>query len=131
MRKENHILDKLIVPDQWTLRHLFQNYHDERRALKTENRKGHIDFATMYNQQIKLEDKYIQMTRLAFTKSILSFGELMTIETFIKYQKSKSIISYDGSDDYLDWEGNELGSINWKNYDKYPEGTVFVAWYNK
>lgn len=131
MRKGCFILDKPIVPDQWTLRHLFQDYHEERRALKTENRKGHIDFATMYDRQEKLEDKYIQMTRLAFTKSILSFGDLMTIETFIKHQKSKSLIPYDGSGDYLDWEGNELGSINWSNYDKYPEGTVFVAWYNK
>jgi hypothetical protein len=131
MRKECHILDKPIVPDQWTLRYLFQNYHEERRGLKAENRKGHIDFATMYNQQEKLEDKYIQMTRLAFTKDILSFGTLMTIETFIKYQKSKSFISYDGSGDYLDWDGNELGSINWSDYNKYPEGTVFVAWYNK
>ena len=124
-------MNKPIIPDQWTLRYLFQDYHDERRALKTENRKGHIDFLTMCDQQEKLEDKYIQMTRLAFTKSILSFGELMTIETFIKHQKNKCLISYDGSGSYLDWDGNELGSINWSDYNKYPEGTVFVAWYNK
>lgn len=124
-------MDKPIIPGQWTLRYLFQNYHKERRALKAENRKGHIDFATMYDQQVKLEDKYVQMTRLAFTKSILSFGDLMTIETFIKHQKSKGLISYDGSGNYLDWDGNELGSINWSDYNKYPEGTVFVAWYNK
>lgn len=124
-------MDKPIVPDEWTLRYLFRGYHEERRALKTENRKGHIDFPTMYEQQEKLEDKYIQMTRLACTKSILSFCDLMTVETFIKYQKSKCFISYDGSGNYLDWEGNELGSINWSNYDQYPEGTCFVAWYNK
>lgn len=85
----------------------------------------------MYDLQEKLEDKYIQMTRLVFTKSILSFGELMTIETFIQCQKNGSFISYDGLGYYLDWEGNKLGDINWNNYDKYPEGTVFVAWYNK
>ncbi len=124
-------MNKHINPDQWTLRHLFRDYHEERRALKTENRKGHIDFATMYDQQEKLEDKYIQMTRLVFTKSTLSFGDLMTIETFIKHQECKGLISYDGSGYYLDWEGNELGGINWIDYNKYPEGTVFVAWYNK
>ena len=131
MRRECPILDKPIIPSRWTLKHLFQDYHEERRALKTENRKGYIDFATMYDQQQKLEDKYIQMTRLAFTKSVLSFGDLMTIETFIKCQKNKSLIPYDGSGDYLDWEGNELGNINWSNYNQYPKGTVFVAWYNK
>lgn len=124
-------MDKSINPDQWTLRYLFQYYYEERRALKEENRKGRIDFATMDNRQEELENKYIQMTRLAFTKSILSFCDLMTIETFIEYQESKCLISYDGSGYYLDWEGNELGSINWSNYNKYPEGTVFVAWYNK
>lgn len=124
-------MDKPIIPDEWTLRYLFQGYHEEVRALKAENHKGHIDFATMYDQQEKLEDKYIQMTRLAFTKSTLSFGDLMTIETFIKHQKCKGLISYDGSGSYLDWNGNELGGINWSDYNKYPEGTVFVAWYNK
>ena len=124
-------MDKSINPDQWTLRCLFRDYHEERRALKTENRKGHIDFATMYDQQEELEDKYIQMTRLAFSKYNLSFGTLMTIETFIKYQEDGSFISYDGLGYYLDWEGNKLGSINWSNYNKYPRGTRFVAWYNK
>lgn len=124
-------MDKAINPDQWTLKYLFRNYYDERRALKTENHKDHINFSTIYDLQEKLEDKYIQMIRLVFTKDNLSFGELMTIETFIECQKNGSFISYDGLGYYLDWEGNKLGNINWNNYDKYPEGTVFVAWYNK
>ena len=123
--------DFIMQPDKWILKHLFRDYHDERRALKTENRKGHIDFSTMYDLQEKLEEKYIQMTRLAFTKSNLSFGELMTIETFIKCQKNGSFISYDGSGYYLNWEGDELGGINWGNYNEYPRDTHFVIWYNK
>lgn len=131
MGKGCHILDKPINPDQWTLRCLFRDYHVERRTLKEENRKGHIDLVTLYDQQEKLEDKYIQMTRLAFSKDKFSFGTLMTIKTFLKYQEDASFVMYDGSGNYLDWEGNELGSINWSDYNKYPEGTVFVAWYNK
>lgn len=124
-------MDKSIVPDRWTLKHLFRNYHDERCALKTENRKGHINFSTMYDLQEKLEDKYIQMMKLVFTKSNLSFGELMAIETFVQRQEDGSLIPYDGLGYYLDWDGNELGSVNWSDYNKYPEGTIFVAWYNK
>lgn len=86
---------------------------------------------TMYDLQKQLEDKYIQMARLAFSKPALSFGEILTIEIFVQYQKDGSFISYDGSGYYLDWEGNELGGINWSDYNKYPEGTVFVVWYNK
>lgn len=54
MRKGRRILDKPIVPDEWTLRYLFQNYYEEKRALKAENRKGHIGFATMHDQQEKI-----------------------------------------------------------------------------
>lgn len=121
----------MINPGEWTLRYLFRNYHEERRALKTENRKGHIDFSTMYDLQEKLEEKYAQMTRLVFSNKRLSFGDLMTIETFIKCQEDGSFVSYDGSGYYLDWDGNELGSVNWRNYNQYPDNTAFVAWYNK
>lgn len=121
----------MINPGKWTLKYLFRNYYEERRALKTENRKGHIDFSTMYDLQEKLEEKYVQMTRLVFSNKRLSFGELMTIETFIKYQEDGSFVSYDGSGYYLDWDGNELGSVNWRDCNQYPDNTVFVAWYNK
>ena len=55
----------------------------------------------------------------------------MTVENFIKEQECGCFISYDGTGDYVDFDGNELGPVNWNNYHNYPKGTVFVAWYNK
>lgn len=55
----------------------------------------------------------------------------MTVENFIKEQECGGFIAYDGTGYYIDFDGNELGHINWYNFYDYPEGTVFVAWYNK
>ena len=117
--------------DEWTLKYLFRDYHEERRKLKEEHRKNHIDFMTLYEKQEELEKKYSQMVRLAFSKDALSFSYLTTAERFTAQVKDGSFVSYDGTGRYLDWDGNELDYINWRNPDKWPENTVFVAWYNK
>lgn len=110
---------------------LFQHYHNDMRVLKQEHRKQHIDFRTFYKKQEELDKIYIQAARLIFTKEQLSFGELMTVENFIKDQKCGGLIPSDGIGYYIDFDGNELGYVNWHNFHAYPEGTVFVAWYNK
>lgn len=89
------------------------------------------DGFTYYEDREPLYQKYIQMLKLVFTRHELSFGTLMTIDNFIDCQKSGGFISYDGSGYYLDFDGNRLGSINWHDFNDYPEGTKFVAWYNK
>lgn len=117
--------------DEWTIKMLFHQYHEDMRALKREHRKQHIDFITLYDKQEELDKLYTQATRLIFSKKEFSFGELMTVENFIKEQECGGFISYDGTGYYVDFDGNELGYVNWYDYHKYPEGTVFVAWYNK
>lgn len=117
--------------DEWTIKMLFHQYHEDMRVLKREHRKQHIDFITLYNKQEELDKLYTQATRLIFSKKEFSFGELMTVENFIKEQECGGFIAYDGTGYYVDFDGNELGHVNWYDFHDYPEGTVFVAWYNK
>lgn len=106
---------------------LFHQYHEDMRVLKQQ----HIDFITLYNKQEELDKFYTQATKLIFSKEEFSFGELMTVENFVKEQESGGFISYDGTGYYIDFDGNKLGQVHWHNFYNYPEGTVFVAWYNK
>ena len=117
--------------DEWTLKYLFQGYYEDWRKLKTEHRKNHINFSTFYDKKEELGKKYAQMTRLAFSIDRLAFSYLTTAENFTAQIKDGSFVSYDGTGYYLDWDGNELGHINWRNPDKWPDKAVFVAWYNK
>ena len=117
--------------DEWTIKSLFQEYHAELTKLETEHRKNHIDFSTFYDKEEELGEKYAQMTRLAFSIDRLAFSYLTTAENFVRQVKTGYFNSYDGVGYYLDWDGNELGYINWSDPDKWPENTVFFAWYNK
>ena len=72
-----------------------------------------------------------QIMKLKSTKEQFSYGDLMLVETFNKYARSGYLIPYDGVGCYVDFNGNELGDINWFNIEDYPKEAVFVAWYNK
>ena len=72
-----------------------------------------------------------QIMKLKSTKEQFSYGDLIPIETFNKYARSGYLIPYDGIGCYVDFNGNELGDINWNFIENYPKETVFVAWYNK
>lgn len=121
----------IILIDEWAIEMLFHRYHDDMQALKQEQQKQQIDFITFYKRQEELDKLYTQAMTLVFTKKELSFGELMTVENFIKEQQRGSLIPYDGTGYYIDFNGNELGYVNWNNFYKYPAEAVFVAWYNK
>lgn len=72
-----------------------------------------------------------QIMKLKSTKEQFSYGDLMLVETFNTCVKGGSFTPYDGIGCYIDFDGNELGDINWNFIENYPKETVFVAWYNK
>ena len=113
--------------DDWTIKTLLHQYHTDRYNIRQTN----LDLPEIWEKEEELNKLYTQATRLIFSKKEFSFGELMTVENFIKEQECGCFISYDGTGDYVDFDGNELGPVNWNNYHNYPKGTVFVAWYNK
>lgn len=48
----------MINPDEWTIKMLFHQYHEDMRVLKREHSKQHIDFMTLYNKQEELDKLY-------------------------------------------------------------------------
>ena len=116
--------------DEWTIGNLFEAFHNELRHLKTQNRKGHIDFAEFYDHKEELKKEYVQAINLLYTNKRLSFSDLMTIPTFCDIVDGGGINGYDGSGYWIDWDGNKIAPITWRE-ENPPEGAVFVAWYNK
>lgn len=121
----------MINEDNYGLCNLFDSYHDEVRKLKEENRKGHIDFLTLYEKREDLKRRYARATYLLFTEKVPSFTDLMTVDTFIEIVKHGGINGYDGVGSWLDWDGNVLGPVGWSAADEMPDAADFVAWYNK
>lgn len=121
----------MSMPDKDTLKYFLSNVHEELAEIERQNAKGEIIFSDCYEKQSELLDLFAQGLKLIFTNEHLSYGDLMLVEMFNTCARSGGFIPYDGSGYYIDFNGNELGSINWYNIEDYPEEAVFVAWYNK
>ena len=119
------------MPDNWAIRSILENYATEYYQNKDNYIAGDIDFNKYDNikeENIKLA---IQAIKLIFTKRDYSYCTLMSIEHFIDSAMSGHLTSWDGTGCYVDFEGNELGYINWDNLEDYPKETAYIAWYNK
>lgn len=110
----------------WSLRMILQSYHNQMNKIEE-----YEDFRSFSTAEDRCLDTYEQMIKLLFTAEALRCGEIFTIEDFIAQQINHGFIDYDGFGYYLDWEGNKLGDINWYCFTDCPQGTKFVAWYNK
>ena len=119
------------IPDKNTLKNFLFSVHEELAELERQNAKGEIVFSDYYKKQEELLNSFAQGLKLIFTNKQLSYGDLMLVEMFNICARSGGFIPYDGSGYYIDFNGNELGSINWYNIENYPKETVFVIWYNK
>lgn len=112
--------------DDWGIKYILRYYQSDMNHLEETN-----DLGVYSKEGEEIEKTYEQMIKVLFTSKACYCGELFTLEHFQEAQRSHSFIPYDGSGEYLDWVGNELGPINWYDFEKVPVGTKFVAWYNK
>ena len=119
----------MIQPDEWTIKHLYQYY--AHRSFVTDNyyETGIFSYKQFCEVRETVDKEYIQAMRLIFSKRNLSFGMVLPVAEFAEEWNDGSFNECDGIGYFLDWDGNELGPIN--NFQDVPEGTRFVAWYNK
>lgn len=118
-------------PDNWAIRHVLDNYAAMYYENEDKYMAGDINFSQYDDIKEKNVKTAIQAMRLVFTNNNYSFGDLMPVECFIDSVISGYFTSWDGTGYYVDFDGNELGYVNWDDPEDYPEDTVFVAWYNK
>ena len=119
-------------PDKWTLYYLLNSYAAFYAKNEDAYRAGDINGSTCINNQEKYSDLYIKALYIAFEKKELENATIWLVEAFNERIEDGGFNSYDGSGCYLDKDGNEIpGYINWSNPDDYPEGAVYIAWWNK
>lgn len=119
----------MIEPDEWTIKHLYQYYAYRTEATQKYYDNGLTDYEQFCKVRETVDKEYIQAMRLIFSKQSLSFGMVLPVAEFAEEWNDGSFDECDGIGYFLDWDGNELGPIN--NFLNVPEGTKFVAWYNK
>ena len=118
-----------MMPNEWTIKHLY-HYYAGRKAVTENYYHGGIFSYSQYDQVRKtIDEEYVQAMRLIFTRKELSYGMVLPVAEFAEQWNDGSFCDYDGVGYFLDWEGNELDTLH--NFEKVPEGTRFVAWYNK
>ena len=121
----------MYIPEDESIEYLLHQY----ASLFKENEDAYnakdISFKEYYDAEEKYRNLYVQAIKLIFSKSNLSYCDLMPLDYFISCAKCGSFIPYDGTGYYVDAEGNELGYINWYNIADCPENAVYIAWYNK
>lgn len=120
-----------IIPEAWKIKNILYSYHEAVENTKNSLNNQKID-ASKFNKKVaEYETLYAQAIKLLFTKEELSYADILLREEFVLCATHGGIIPCDGDGIYIDFEGNELGNIDWNNLNNYPEGAVFIAWYNK
>ena len=118
-----------MSPDKWTIKHLYHYYAGRKAATEKFYKEGIFSYSQREEVDKTTDEEYIQAMRLIFTRKELSYGMVLPVAEFAEEWNDGSFNECDGIGYFLDWDGNELGPIN--NFRKVPEGTRFVAWYNK
>ena len=111
--------------------YLLSDFGDMYESLKDKERAGDINYFELETSLEHLYEIYSQALKLVFSKKTLSFCYLTLVDSFNEAVEEGGFNAYDGQGDYIDFEGNVLGDINWQDIWNYPKDTVFVAWYNK
>lgn len=130
---ENELKINIVpdVPDIEKIKNILYSYHESIENTKKSLNNQKIDASEFNKKVVEYETLYAQAIKLLFTKEELSYADIFLKEEFFLCATNGGIISYDGDGCYVDFDGNELGDINWNNLNDYPEATVYVAWYNK
>ena len=104
--------------EDWTIRRILSEYVD---AINQSEDREYV---------ARTKNIYTQMIQLLFRKQPVC-GELMTVEHFALECECGSFNNYDGFGYYLDWDGNEIGTVNCDMANCWPKKAMFVDWYNK
>lgn len=118
-------------PTNDSIMELLDKYALEINTLKDSYINEEIDISEYYEDKNNYEKLYAQAFKLLFTKEDISYGDIFLKDDFIRATQAGFFIPYDGEGYYADFNGNELGDINWDNPNDYPKATVYVVWYNK
>ena len=129
---ENPKKNKLpYFPDEDSIVGLLDKYASAVKTLKDSYANKKIDITKYYNDINKYRELYAQAFKLLFFKEDISYGDIFLIKDFVRSALAGYFIPYDGTGYYADFNGNEIGNINWDNPSDYPEEAVYVIWYNK
>ena len=116
-------------PDEWTIKYLYRYYAGRKAATEKFYKEGIFSYSQREEVDKTTDEEYIQAMRLVFSNKHLAYGMVLPVAEFAEEWNDGSFCDYDGVGYFLDWEGNELDTLH--NFEKVPEGTRFVAWYNK
>lgn len=107
-----------MKPNNWSVSRILNEYVD---AVNLSQDRAYV---------ARTRNIYTQMMQLLFSKQP-SCGDLMTVERFALECDCGGFTNYDGFGYYLDWDGNEIGTVDCDNANSWPEKAEFVDWYNK
>lgn len=75
-----------------------------------------------------------QAANAALIVAKIGFGDCYLISDFIEQVKDLSLMDYDGQGEWVDNQGDSLGSIRcdvkWLE-ENQPDSAAFIMWYNK
>ena len=96
--------------------------------LEREYKEERITYNQYHEVQDRINDDYIQAMKLVFTQEEYSYGLFIPAPAFAEDWMRGCFTDYDGIGYFVDWQGNEIGPIDWETY---TDKVRFVAWYNK
>lgn len=121
-----------VIPEDDTLQYSLDSMFEQIKKLYISYTGGDMSYRDYHTKHTVYLCTYAQAMKLLFSKPELSFCTLMPIEEFVEIVEDGGINQYDGTGDYLDFDGNDLNEpINWNYPSDYPDKAEFVAWYNK
>ena len=131
----------MIEVDTFTIGWLYDSYHramnkieeDYKNGVYTKRANGLImnDWNTYYDDKHYTQSIYIQAMKLVNSIQIFSFAYFVPVAEFLQDAINGSFNEYDGHGYWVDWDGNEIGSVSWEDGAEMPDDAFFVAWYNK
>ena len=114
-------------PDDWDILSIMDGYMNDVNKVYADSDTRNCD---KWNAKEKLGEIYAQAIRILFNRG---FGDIMTVDNFIKDVEEGYFIDYDGQGYFCDMEGEKheciTCDVDWlkENRKDYP----FIIWYNR
>lgn len=117
----------MAEPDFWTIHYLYSHYAERMKILDRRQKSNMLSYSDYLTMKHKVEIVYTQAMRIIFEREEHSDCLFLPIAEFAEAWDNGFYNECDGFGYFVDWDGNELGVIDWDNL---PEEACFVAWYN-
>lgn len=118
----------MAEPDFWTIHYLYSHYAERMKILDRQQKSNMLSYSDYLATRDKVRTVYIQAMRIIFNRKEHIYSLFLPIAEFAEAWDNGFYNNDDGFGYFVDWDGNELGRIDWDNL---PEEACFIAWYNK